>query len=119
MRKATGWQQTGFRADRELLNRFRSKLASEGKDMGRVLEEYIEFYVDNQRTERSARFRKTLVKRRGPAAKDDAIELVRYVLDHGGEAADLLKKTSFALAKMIQMQQVSVDPEKPKEAAGD
>jgi hypothetical protein len=39
--KRTGWQQTGFRADKDLLNRFRSKLALEGRDMGPVIEGFI------------------------------------------------------------------------------
>ena len=38
-------QQTGFRADKELLNRFRSKLALEGLDMGPVIETFITGYV--------------------------------------------------------------------------
>jgi len=46
-------QQTGFRADKDLLNRFRSKLALEGLDMGPVLEGFIGSYVDDQEVHRA------------------------------------------------------------------
>ena len=38
-------QQTGFRADRDLLNQFRSRLALEGRDMGETIEKLIHNFM--------------------------------------------------------------------------
>lgn len=46
-------QQTGFRADKDLLNRFRSRLAREGRTMGGMLVRFIRQYLGEARLVRT------------------------------------------------------------------
>ena len=104
--KRTGWQQTGFRADKDLLNRFRSKLALEGRDMGPVIESFIVRYVEGVEGAEAPGNVVAIPQREAPHT-DPEWELVNEVLTvirSGGDAADLLRRTTATLLRMARLE---------------
>ena len=104
--KRTGWQQTGFRADKDLLNRFRSKLALEGRDMGPVIESFIVRYVEGAEGAQAPVNVVEIPQREAPHT-DPEWELVNEVLTvirSGGDAADLLRRTTATLLRMARLE---------------
>jgi hypothetical protein len=99
--KRTGWQQTGFRADKDLLNRFRSKLALEGLDMGPVIVSFIARYVEGTADSVVPAERKEEPK---SGSEWEIVNEVLEVIRRGGEAADLLRRTSGMLARVVEME---------------
>jgi len=79
-----------------LLNRFRSKLALEGLDMGPVLEGFIERYVAGAESAQPG----TLVIT--PGGESTVVKDVLTVVRSGGEAAELLKRTASSLVLMVR-----------------
>jgi hypothetical protein len=101
--KRTGWQQTGFRADKDLLNRFRSKLALEGRDMGPVIESFIVRYVEGA----EAPVNVVEIPQKEAPNTGPEWELVNEVLTiirSGGDAADLLRRTTATLLRMARLE---------------
>ena len=78
-----------------LLNRFRSKLAMEGLDMGPVLEKFIAGYVQG-----TIDFSESGEIER--ATEDRVISDVLYVMSNGGHAAEAIRHRIFNLAEAIR-----------------
>ena len=110
-RKQGDWQQTGFRADKKLLNKFRSLLALEGRDMGPVIEHMIGSYVN--RTHVATHFdddrvpNRVYVDTNALRLSERELETVNEVVEimrTDGEAAELLKRTAVMLLRMARLE---------------
>ena len=104
--KRTGWQQTGFRADKDLLNRFRSKLALEGRDMGPVIESFIVRYVEGAEGAQALVNVVEIPQREAPHTEPEweLVNEVLTVIRSGGDAADLLRRTTATLLRMARLE---------------
>jgi hypothetical protein len=95
-------QQTGFRADKDLLNRFRSKLALEGRDMGKALEEFIGVYLAGGSAGSEALAEGAISPEEQPRSETEW-EMVHDVLSlirAGGESAHFLRATTKTLLRL-------------------
>jgi hypothetical protein len=104
--KRTGWQQTGFRADKDLLNRFRSKLALEGRDMGPVIEGFIVRYVEGAEGAEGPLSVVETPQKEAPGTEPEweLVNEVLTVIRSGGDAADLLRRTTATLLRMARLE---------------
>jgi len=101
LRTKSDWQQTGFRANKKLLNRFRSKLALQELDMGSVIEEFIRQYVQNE-------VPVALVKgAEGPECS--IVNRILAIVRQGGPAAELMVQTANTLYALVVSSDGKVD----------
>lgn len=98
-------QQTGFRADKALLNRFRSRLALEGTDMGHAIERLIvDFMEDSSRPVTASSYPMpdfSFISATGLTGDD--LAAMRYavtLIRKGGEGAEILRLTLRSLRNL-------------------